>query len=329
MQKNDERMVLFFDMKISTYASMGRQGKLAGLQALPIDQLFQLVDQMRLQQLLSRSNRKHTETMYLADMDLDKRKGYLTLLINRSDRQASDYVLSDPPKSKRRVIAKNAGEGADFSGHLVIRLASAGPDTYRAALEVSPGLPSSKIALFLNHLLRLCDLANPTQFHRPHPDGSRDKDGNPRVVKARHKIELRGHPSNTFLKDLESGTISGIELINGRHRNHAWDSNGYIVEQSREVHLKPNAKQIAGKIYDTVKSVCGVANNKHYELMRIKFTTLTGVNRSVDLETDSAQVADDERYIKKETIRNFPTPLPASFAAISPDIRDRIRVLLL
>ncbi|HEV3430271.1 MAG TPA: hypothetical protein VG320_20545, partial [Paraburkholderia sp.] len=207
MQKNDQRMVLFFDAKIETYASMGRQGRLAGLRTLPVDKLFELVDQMRNTELLSRPNRKRSELLYLADIDVDKPRGYLTLLINRSDKDASDVVLSNPEKSERRVIEKTLGEGADFSAHLMIKLKPQKPDTYVAALEMSPGLPSSKITSFLNHILRMCDLTYPTEFHRPHPDGSTDKDGNPRIVKARHRLELRGHPSDSFLKDLESGML--------------------------------------------------------------------------------------------------------------------------
>lgn len=328
MQKNDHRMVLFFDVKVETYASMGRHGRLSGLKTLPIDKLFHLVDKMRAVDLLAHPNRSRTELLYLADLKLDATRGDLTLLINRSDKAASDYVLSNPERAQRRVIAKRMGEGADFSAHLVIKLKAAKPNTYSAALEVSPGLPSSKINRFLNHLLRMCDLAYPDEFYRPHPDGSTDKDGNPRQVKARHKLELRGHPSDSFLRDLEAGMIERIELIDGRHKNNPWDSNGYILEQSREIYLKPKAKQIPGKIYDVVKSVCGEAHKKHYDVMRIKFKTSTGVDRKVELETDTARVADDERYIKKETIRNFPAPLPASFETISSDIYDRMRVLL-
>ncbi|SED35418.1 hypothetical protein SAMN02787142_3024 [Burkholderia sp. WP9] len=329
MQKDDERIVMFFDIKVETYASLGRAGKLMGLKAHTLADLFKIVKTLRAaDDLLSMKNRKSTEMCYLADLRLDDDLEFLVLLINRSDKAAPNFVLSDPVKRQRREIIKRKDEGADYSAHLAIRLVSVAPQTYRAILEVSPGLPSAKITAYLNHVMRLCDLAFPQAFHRPHPDGSVDRDGNPRIVKARHRFELRGHPSTGFFKDLESGKLEGIELLDDKHKDNPWDANGYIVEEKRSVFLHESHQKIKGRIIDAVKSVCAEARKKSFDRMRVKFKTQDEISRTVTLETESAQIADDERYVKKETIRDFPAPLPASFEVISTEISERMCVLL-
>ncbi|MCY0386283.1 hypothetical protein OVY01_03275 [Robbsia sp. Bb-Pol-6] len=129
MQRDDERLVMFFDIKVTTYTSLGRAGKLMGLKAHTLADLFKIVKKLRAaDDLLSMKNRKSTELCYLADLRFEELE-FLILLINRSDKAAPNLVLSDPMRRERREIIKRRDEGADFSAHMTISLAPVAPQT--------------------------------------------------------------------------------------------------------------------------------------------------------------------------------------------------------
>ncbi|SOZ97448.1 conserved hypothetical protein [Cupriavidus taiwanensis] len=329
MQKNSERTVLHFDVKLEASASAGQHGTYRGLTPLPLVDVLRHVERLFAKgNLLARESRSRAELCYLADIRVNKAPGYAELLINRSDKNAPDLVLSEPKLKSRRLINKVNEEGSDFSAHIVFKLAEVAPNTYRVGLEQSPGLPSSKVERFLNLLLRVCSREYRSEMLRPHPTQPFDKDGKPRVVGLKHKFIFKGHPSKYLLSDLESGTLDSLELIDQKQKARHWDSNGYIVEESRIIRLKQAPKGIKGKVIDAIEAVCAQGKRSKLELLRVRFTSSDGLPRKLEFDTYDAEVVNDEQYIQKEIISNFPNPLPSSFATLEPEVMKRMRSLV-
>ncbi|MFX5530290.1 hypothetical protein ABTD83_20610, partial [Acinetobacter baumannii] len=62
------------------------------------------------------------------------------------------------------------------------------------------------------------------------------------MVSHLHYVELQGHPSEEFEKDLEGGTLGDIELLDFSEKGAEWDEQGEILENSRIVKLSPQKK---------------------------------------------------------------------------------------
>jgi hypothetical protein len=322
MQKSKERIISFFDVVLTAYT----YGQKLSLPPLPLINFMRQVEAWYTAGTCPQMGRKSAETIYLADIKVSTNGKRVDLLINRSDRDASDTVYSNPQNNQVRNFPKNAGEGNDFSAHMVINLVGSG-SMYEAALEVSPGLASGKVARFLNHLIRHCIKDNQSAYQVPHPDGSTNAAGVPRVVTAYHKAELTGHPSKDLLNSINGGVLESIEIIDKRKKNLNWDTNGNTKEIQRAVILRVGPKANA-KNFSRVKEAAALAFQRHYGEARVKFKTPDGLPSTVTLETQNMQLANDSIYVKKEKISGFTSLLDSSSQQLNSEIVDKMARLL-
>jgi hypothetical protein len=263
------------------------------------------------------SLRGKSETIYLADIDVDAARQRAVLLINLSDKAASDTVYSDPDTAQYRILPKVGNEGSDFSAHVVINL-NATDHVYLTILEVTPGLASGKVTRFLTFLFKFCAKVNPVAFLQAHPNGAVDVHGLPVMVRTRHVASLAGHPSDAFLNDIEQGTLGLIELIDKRHENLPWDTVGRTREVARSVKLKPGPA--AGTNLDRIRDAATRAFRDNYTEARIHFKTASKIGRSIVLETEHLNFAQESIFVKKEKLEGFVNPLPTSHEMIHQDI---------
>jgi hypothetical protein len=318
MQKSRERMITFFDLKLTAYAMADRQKYV--MPAFPLGTLIEKVAALKAANQCP-SLRGKAETIYLADIDLDQARTRAVLLINLSDKAASDAVYSAPERGHRRVLPKVGDEGSDFSAHVVISL-NAVQNVYLTILEVTPGLASGKVTRFLTHLFKFCARVDRAAFTQPHPNNAVDSQGRPITVVMRHVVSLDGHPSDDLLRDLQGGTLSAIELIDKRNENLPWDNAGRTREMSRTIILSPG--QVAGSNLDRITDAFARARREHYGEARVRFKTATKVGRSVLLETEHMNLANDSKFIKKEKLDGFANPLDSSHHVINNEMRQKM-----
>lgn len=318
MQNSKERLITFFDLKVTAYAQADRTKY--NVPPFPLDTLIAKIQDLKAAGICPSARRK-SETVYLADIDVDAARSRVVLLINLSDKAASDTVYTNPEANQRRVVPKVGDEGSDFSAHVVIKLNQV-DGVYVTILELVHGLASSKIMRFLTFLFKQCSKVDPVAFTQPHPNGGVDLRNRPITVVTRHVASLAGHPSDQFMRDLDTGTISSIELIDKRNENLPWDNVGRMREMSRSVLLRPG--QVAGTNFDRIQDAARRAFRDHYGVARIQFKTATKIGRSVMLETQHLHLAQDSIFVKKEKIDGFANPLEASYDTIHPEIKAKI-----
>jgi len=329
MSDHGERQVLFFDLYVEANGFEGRYGVVRGLTPVPMERLGEMVVQLFKQKKLPmRSNRTDSETTYLSDAGFHDGKKFLCLLFNRSDTRAADLVITNPRKSSRRRVVKDTGEGHDYSAHLLIKTAAIKPNTYHCLLEVASGLPGSRVQKFLNLLARLLSKEFKAEMSVPHVNRATDKNGKPKMLNRRHKMKLKGHPSPSFLLELQRGELGSVELIEDRKRVQNWDGNSYLIEKSKTVKLIPAGQTKPGQIVDVIKGVAALADTRNYDRMRIRYKTLEGMGRVAAIETQTFQMAADELFIRKEPIRNFTDKLPTSFDKMHLEVVQRMAVYL-
>lgn len=318
MQKSKERIITFFDLKLTAYGLADRQ-KYA-VPAFPLDALITKIQALKAAGQCP-SWKGKSEIIYLADMDIDQARTRAVLLINVSDKAAADTVYSAPERGHRRVLPKVGDEGSDYSAHVVIRL-NPQDGVYLTILEVTPGLASGKITRYLTHLFKFCSRIDRAAFTQPHPNNAVDRQGRPIMVVTRHVAQLDGHPSADLLRDLDAGTLSSIELIDKRNENLPWDTAGRTREVARTILLKPG--QVAGTNRDRVRDALTRGFRNHYGEARVRFKTQSSIGRSVLLETEHMNLANDSKFVKKEKLDGFANPLDASHDAINNELMQRM-----
>jgi hypothetical protein len=318
MQKSKERLITFFDLKLTAYGLADRQKY--SVPAFPLRTLISKIHALKVANQCP-SLKGKAETIYLADIDVDQAQTRAVLLINLSDKAASDTVYSAPERGHRRVLQKINDEGSDFSAHIVISL-NPTDNVYLTILEITPGLASGKITRFLTHLFKFCSRVDRAAFTQPHPNNAVDAQGRPIRIVTRHVAQLDGHPSDELLRDLEAGTLGTIELIDKRNENLPWDNVGRTREIARTVLLRPG--QVAGTNWDRIRDALARAAREHYGEARVRFKTATKIGRTVVLETEHMNLANDSKFVKKEKLEGFANPLDSSHDAINDEMRQKM-----
>jgi len=201
------RIASFFDLKITSRGVSRAKNNTADFEAKPksISVIASNVEHFVKNNDNCRTSKQNKDSIsyYLSDIIIDSEK--LVLLINKSDPKSPDPVSSDPETGERTEHKKPKNHGGDYSAHVVIKIAPIKSDNYYLCMVESvygSGINSAVVKRFLNHLLRKCALEFRKQYQVPNIS---DKKKSVRHV---HVVELDGHPSDSFLNDLQNGFLS-------------------------------------------------------------------------------------------------------------------------
>jgi hypothetical protein len=270
------------------------------------DQVMQLWNNGN--QFVKKGRTDSSARLYLADVELQQDK--LVLLINRSDPTAPDAVSSDPDNKSRVVHKKPFNHGSEYSAHVVIGLDSTvGDNYYLCIIETvyGSGLHLSSISDYLKSIIAVLRKQFAAEYLIPHAAGIKTKSGDPVMVRHVHVLELQGHPSDSFQADLDTGVLSGIDLINFSGTGAAWDDKGAITEHQKIVQLKPTSG-LVGSAANAIRQVRAKVSKTHseYQHMRVRFRTESGESKDATIASDTGKLIDLEKYVKRHTI---PSPI--------------------
>lgn len=327
------RNATFYDLKISAFGVSRAEGNEAHFAATPksllaialqAKQLFDTGDR-----LLQKGRIATSPKYFLSDIQITEKR--LILLVNISDPSAPDAVSSDPESKSRVVHAKPPGHGGEHSAHVVINLTpEKGDNYYLCVVEAvfGSGLHLTSILKFLKHLIRKCKAEFPAEYLIPNNNGARDKKGNPLMVHLLHDLELQGHPSDDFQKDLEGGTLSAIQLLNFSKEGAIWDEQGGIVERQRTVDLRPKPDMI-GSLGSAIRKLRANVTraDQEYKHIRIKFKTEAGVDKDATISTTTGNLVASEKYVKRHPIE-APLVNTSSFDTINSFIIKEVLMLM-
>lgn len=316
--KKKERIVYFYDLLIKAHSKTFEAPK-----PISIEKALNLIffDTNAERSMERQHGRK---IIYIPDYNWSKDKQSISILLNMSDQDISDPTFSVPKKKMVREIKKNENEGQDFSAHVVIKLPNDESLPALLLLEYSSGLGSKIIESLFSKLISKAKENNPNIFQQNHPDGSVDKHGNPRKYSVDFKFELQGHISKELKNDLEHGKIQSIELITNREKHNYIDTDCYIEEHCKTLVLKAKEDQFIKDKYTKVMNV--ILNKKdEYNQAKIKFRTCTGMDRTVDFDTNDFK---ERGYVRREKINSFNSPLKSSYQEICNDIIDQMKQLM-
>lgn len=318
MLKN-ERDVYFFDLISKTW-----HRKYKGIKPFPHRLLVDAIHS------LYQTNKAHSinnkkQSIYIVDMNVFPDR--CEMLIGFSDTLAADPTFSDWSASTRRTEKKVGNEGLEHSAHVIWKYGNSTRDQNCAfLLENARGISSSKVQTFFNKMLRIAALAD-NGFQVDDPEAKKNKDGTFKKIKVRPTIELVGHPSAEFIKDLKTGSLQEVELFTHKNKGEILDKNGYAIEEKTSVTIKPNPKKIVPKAKNLLDGILpSLASD--YEFSRIRFKTETNVVRSVNVKSNNYSLLSEKMYVRKERIEGIGDNLPTAFGKIHTAIIVKMRALL-
>lgn len=264
------------------------------------------------------------QAIYITEIDLYSDR--CEMLIGFADPNAADPTFNDRPAKKRRVVPKIGNEGLEHSAHIVWYYEDKTKNKPCAFyLEGAVGLSSTAIVRFVNKLIREFCKLHPAHFTVIDPTGAVAADGTPKRIALRPRLELRGHPSAEFIRDLQKGQIAELELITESKAANVWDANGYAVEDHRGVVIKPSPLKHVPTAKKFIDGVLSAAVKHNYEKSRVVFTTEGNVRKNITFYSQNYQLVNDLKYVKKSRVKQLGGNLPNAFAAIHGPIMAKIR----
>ncbi|GLX14763.1 hypothetical protein Pstr01_30020 [Pseudomonas straminea] len=327
------RTATFYDLRITARGMSRAEGKEDDYEAdpKPLRELVGYIEQLYNggDRIVKKGQSDKTARIYISDFKYEGERA--VFLINRSDPNAPDAVSSDPDIKSRVVHEKPPGHGGDYSAHVVINLDPVkGDNYYLCVLETvyGSGLHASSMAEYLRYLIRRCRLEFKDKFKIAHSSRAKTAKGEEIMVNWNHFVELQGHPSEDFERDINAGTLSGMELVSFSEVGAAWDERGGIVEHKRSIQLKPAPDKL-GDIAAAIRQVRNKVykNGKEYDHIRISFKNEAGEPRDATIASDTGQLVDSHKYVKRHII-HAPMVNTTSLERVSPFILKEVLALM-
>ncbi len=315
--KKTERLVFYYDLSIRAESRTFEAPK-----PISVRKAFQLMELVPMEKRF-KDESKGREQFYISDWKWEG--DLISILVNKSDKGISDPVFTIPQKKQRRTAEKREEEGQDFSVHIVVQLPQDDQQVALILIEYCAGLGVVVVQRLLNQILHEAKQYEPQYYAQPHPDGAVDNKGNPKKYNVAFKCEFEGHISDDFKYDLENGKIRSIELITEKAKHTSIDEDGYIQEKCKTLVL--TLKDEGNPIKDKFNRIINAITKKKddYSRARIKFKTPTGLDRTVETDTNAISV---QGYVKKEKLDSFEVDLKSSYEKFCDAILNKMKNLL-
>ena len=315
----DERDIFYYDAVSNVW-----HRKYKGLTPFPHYELARALAFLSKHDIAEVTKLSTRQAVYITEIDLYVDR--CEMLIGFADPNVADPTFNDRPKKKRRVVPKVGDEGLEHSAHIVWYYETQtnnGPCAFY--LEGATGLSSTAVVKFINTLLRDFIKRYPAHFITVDPTGAHDASGTPKRIGLRPRLDLRGHPSAEFIRDLKDGEISELELITESKSANVWDANGYAVEDHRGVLLKPTTLKHVPAAKAFIDGVLSTGAKHDYEKSRVVFKTKGNVRKNVTFYSQNYQLVNDLKYVKKSRIKNLGGKLPNAFESMHAPILAEVR----
>lgn len=319
--KSNKRLVKFYDLKVKAHARDRGHGAID----LPPRSFAEIVTKMgaylQAGNTCVRQNRAKTETWHVADVDVSADLSTACILVTRSDKLAADQAISDPDTRHFAVAAKVNNQGNAFSAHVVIKLAPVAASTYTAIIEDAVGIGSGDIAVLLKLLTKALAKADREFFM------CNDPSNDPALRRfGEYTYEFRAHPSQEFVDEVTNGKLRGLELVQSFPIEPQFDGLLGAYEKKKVIHLKLVDAPVP--LFDRLRGIAAAAVRIDAGTLRIIFDDTSDFRRTVDLDTKTLGLVNEDKYVRKARLEEFVQKLDTGYQRVHPEINAKMRALL-
>ncbi|MBY7973840.1 hypothetical protein KW462_08075 [Vibrio fluvialis] len=323
--KRNERMVQFFDLGLSA-KSTARD--IPHLMASPrsLDELMAELITLREHNLARKKIRSDSKFEYRLE-DMEEHDDYWVLLINIVDTSAAHVVtnLIGGADTDREVIELTDERGIESSSHVIIFKQQNAAYKHLVLFEKSESLPFIKAVSFLNNLFKIASKHFEEQYTVPHPANI-----NGNNMRLYCVASVLAHPSDSFIQELESGVINDITITTDVSILRGYDAN--VHAEFKEAHIKMNVTRFevlrSGGNWKHLQKAISHANSLECPFVRVAFVDESGAGHTANLSTDTSQLVNSDKYVKKCKISGFGNALTTAFPIIHVGIRDKMLELI-
>ncbi|WP_420598301.1 hypothetical protein [Neptuniibacter sp.] len=319
--KKNERIIQYFDIGL-VGKTRARDMQHTLVSPRTIDELMTEFSVLReLNKARKKVSAKSKQEYRLEDMEeLD---GNWLLLINVVDTEAAHPVTQklDGTEDDREIIELGDDRGLESSSHVLISKQPNEAGKHLCLFEKNATLPFSKAMSFLNHLCLLAAKCHAANYKFPHPSGEAG-----RTYNAYCRITFVGHPSDDFKEELESGVIKGIQITSDMTVVRGYDSEKHGDLIGTDIKMKVGRLDVlrSGGNWNHLKRAIDHADTLNSPYVRISFTDQSGAGHSATLSSDTGQILDADKYIKKRKIEGFGNALRTAFPVIHDGIKAKM-----
>lgn len=233
---------------------------------------------------------KETRAFRISDFLHDEKEGLLVLLIQLSDKNATDPAFANLQTGSLRVEPKLAGEGIAVTCHLMIKTKTLkkSKDLYLGLLENVPGISKSTLEPFFNYILK--ESFDGVDFKNP-------------ATKSDCKLYPTAkfiHHASKKLKELLSGSkMQQIRLVSTSVANEM-DKNPYALVIEKAMKVKVVKQPSANQKLPFIQKIRKWGTTKGFDKLLI---TYSKEGKQDTLELDRNEDAASKLFGKSEKIR--------------------------
>lgn len=320
--RSNFRKLLAYEAQVTTLAKKAR---------IPsILEIFECVNQSEAskQFIFERENGNLSYIIgdFHVENDLNGDPDYLVLLLRRGDKLAADAVYADHKSGSYRIAAKKKDESGDSACHVFLSLKREKnkPNRYFCLIEDIPGVNHYHFSGIINKIVSMCCKNDPKIF--VYNDPLAKKGGTPKTHTFVPKIKLEARPSDSFRKELDSGTINSIYIkqaksVIGVGIDPYLKTKEHLIKIEVDKNI-PGANRLS-RIINSSKKIDPNADN-----VTIGFRNEFGVSHSVDIDISTGSPV-DTLYTKHYDINKISPPLSQSTEVIVPHFSQMCTDVLL
>jgi|TARA_B100000965_G_scaffold396823_1_gene412325 hypothetical protein len=319
--KKNERLIQYFDLDIhgKTHA---RDIKHKMSSPRKICELFGEFSVLRELNKARKKVSSRSKQEYRLE-DMEEHCDYWVLLINVVDTDAANPVTQkiDGTDQDREVIELGKDRGLESSSHVIVYKDKNLAGKHLCLFEKSSSLPFAKAMTFLNFLCKEAAKHFKDQYSVPHPSGEKGK-----KIKLYCQIAFLGHPSDEFKEELEQGVLKDIKITTDMDIVKGYDSNVHTELVSTDIKMNVGRVAVAmsGGNWSHLKKAIRYADSLDSPLVRVAFTDQSGAGHTATISTDTGNLYNADKYIKKRKIQGFSIALRTAFPVIQDSIRDKM-----
>lgn len=230
---------------------------------------------------------------HIQDLSQDELAYYF--LVNVTTAEGNHHTSRDIETGIRDERKYKDTEGPERSSHIVIYKTNSPDKQPLVLVERVDGASLSKLIQFFNSILRTGVKDYPDEFTFEHPLKETDSKGKIKLVKHIPKVVFNGHISETLFGDIDSGSVSNLELISDGPEIAGMDND--VPENFESWRVKLDKKPMADGSKQYIQQLMRQGKSFKMDRLKVSFRDVSDTPHTKEFSIDDSPLDDRDAYV--------------------------------